>query len=291
MFGTLFFFSPVIFPGASNIADAASVTPLSSYSSLTAAILNSKASASSVSNVSSVSSSNVSRNWAGYTATASGVYSGIGSSWVVPQAKSNVYSADSTWVGIGGMGKPDLIQVGTHAVADGATVNAVNATNSGVNFTYKAWYEILPSVPVTIPVAIKPGDAITVSITMQTPNTWLISFQNITTNKNYQTSVYYASSMSSAEWIQEAPLSSGTNSVVPLDDFGSVAFNNAWAIKDGVKVNIQQLGARAINMLSYANQVLAATSALGDGGSSFSVVRTSANASPVFAFGKVNKKK
>lgn len=210
------------------------------------------------------------------------------------EAKSNVYSADSTWVGIGGIGKPDLIQVGTHAVADVPKVSSVNGTvknGAGVNFTYKAWYEILPSVPVTIPVAIKPGDAITVSIMMQAPNTWLISFQNVTTHKSYKTSVYYASSMSSAEWIQEMPLSSGTNTLVPLDNFGTISFSNAWAIKDGVKLNIQQLGARSVNMLSYANQVLAATSALGADGASFKVARTNAEASLMFAFGKVSQVK
>ncbi len=226
-----------------------------------------------------------SRNWSGYVSSAAGSYSGIGASWIVPKATSTVYSADATWVGISGMGKTDLIQVGTHALTDNTGLNKTET-----NFTYKAWYEILPSVPVIIPIAIKPGDSITVSILEQSANSWIISFNNVTTNQNYKTSVYYVSSMSSAEWIQEMPFSNSTNAFVPLDNFGTVSFINSWAIVNGNKKTIEQLGGQPISMLNYSNQPLAITSTLGFDGGSFSITRTNAAITSSIVVTQVSKK-
>ncbi len=223
-----------------------------------------------------------SRNWSGYSASESGsIYSAVGSSWTVPQATGNGYSADAAWVGIGGITGTDLIQVGTHAIAD----NVLTSANSSATYKYGAWYELLPAAMVPIPVVIKPGDAVTASITQKASNQWLITFKNISTGQNFETIVIYNSLMSSAEWIQEMPLNSATRTFVPLDNFGTINFKNSWAIKNNAIVNIQQVGASPITMLSYSNEVLASTSGLGADGGSFSVARTTASvASPVLAF-------
>lgn len=227
----------------------------------------------------------VSRNWSGYVSMGMGSYTGIGASWIVPNASSTVYSADATWVGISGMLKPDLIQVGTHALAD----KKMSLNAPGLDFTYKAWYEILPNSPVIIPVAIKPGDSIVVSIVRQSSDRWLITFNNVTTNQNYETTVHYASSMSSVEWIQEMPLSTGTNVFVPLDNFGTIHFADTWAIVNGSKKTIGQLNGRRITMLDYSNQPLVTTSMLGLDGASFSVARTNIMSTPALTVGQIVK--
>ena len=102
--------------------------------------------------------------------------------------------------------------------------------------------------------------------------------KNNTSGQSYQTSVTYASSESSAEWIEEAP--SGSSGVLPLDQFNSVSFTAASAVQNGQPVDLTQASAQAITMLNGSNQPLAVPSGIGGDGSSFSVTRTSAPATP-----------
>ncbi len=172
--------------------------------------------------------------------------------------------ADATWVGIGGVTSHDLIQVGTDATVAGSRVR------------YTAWIETLPQAARTVPLMVHAGDAVSVSITLQSSNTWQVAIHNDTTGQNYQQSVTYSSSRSSAEWVEEAP-SSG-RSVAPLDDFGTVQFLRGATIKDGRNETIASAGGRAITMINSRGQVLAQTSALGSDGASFTVARTGAGA-------------
>jgi hypothetical protein len=85
--------------------------------------------------------------------------------------------------------------------------------------------------------------------------------------------VTYASSTSSAEWIQEAP-TAGKGGVVLLDRFGTVRFTNASTVKDGKTVTPAMAGATAVTMVNNKTGVTLATpSALGADGASFSVTR------------------
>jgi Peptidase A4 family len=147
------------------------------------------------------------------------------------------YSA--SWVGIGGFCEnPDcttvdntLIQIGTEQ-----EVSASGATQ------YYAWVEMLPNNPLVIsprypfcdslscayPVA--PGDNITASLACQTDcstlgqtQTWGLTMRNATRGWIFSTTVNYASTLLSAEWIQEAPSSSA--GVLPLADFTTVTFD------------------------------------------------------------------
>jgi hypothetical protein len=126
---------------------------------------------------------------------------------------------------------------------------------------------------------------VTVSITEQGTGAgvWQISFENNTSGAAYATTVQYTSSESSVEWIEEAP--SGRNGVLPLDNFGSVPFSGATAVQNGQTVDLAQTGAQPITMLNATNQALALSSAIGDDGSSFDVVRTSAPATTATAGG------
>jgi hypothetical protein len=60
-----------------------------------------------------------------------------------------------TWVGIGGMNSHDLIQAGT------LTLVVLGRTR------FEAWMQTLPQFAQTVPVAVAPGDSMTVSIDEQ----------------------------------------------------------------------------------------------------------------------------
>jgi hypothetical protein len=206
---------------------------------------------------------NTSLNWAGYVA-ASGSYNGIGASWTIPTVTGTSTSADAAWIGIGGVNSQDLIQTGTQAINEG---------NGSVN--YIAWYELLPADMIQIPLAVTSGNSVTVFLAENSGNLWTINFHNNTTNQNYTTTVKYVSSNSSAEWIEEMPTLAGSNSFIPLDNFGSVQFSGGYVTQNGNTLNILQSGAEPLTMANSNNQALAVPSSLDSSGSDFSVSRTS----------------
>jgi hypothetical protein len=202
-----------------------------------------------------------SRNWSGYAA-ADGEFTGVSGSWTVPQTETSAtsFGSSAAWVGIGGVRSRDLIQAGTSTTVSGAG-----------RVQYQAWIEMLPGRPQTVPLAVKPGDAITTSIVEQAPDEWLITIKNDTTGKSYSGVEQYSSSHSSAEWVQEAP--SAGRRVLPLDNFGTVGFTGS-TVKDGQTVTIGQSGAEPITMIDARGQALATPSSLSADGASFSVSRT-----------------
>jgi hypothetical protein len=204
---------------------------------------------------------NFSNNWAGYVA-AGGSFTSVSGSWIVPQVSATGTSADATWVGIGGTTGNQLIQTGTQA-----------SINNKGQVSYQAWYEMLPANSQEIPLTINPGDSIAASITQQSANQWAISLSDITTGQNYQTTVTYAASLSSAEWIEEMPVRG--RSFIPLDNFGSVQFSALSAVQNGASLTPAQANAHSIVMGNNLGQVLAQPSALGSDGASFTVTRTS----------------
>ncbi|MBV9356423.1 MAG: hypothetical protein JO023_12955 [Chloroflexi bacterium] len=207
-----------------------------------------------------------SRNWSGYAATGA-TYTGISGTWTVPQVAASSNGASgvgATWVGIGGVNTRDLIQAGTED------------SGSGRENEYEAWIEMLPAASKQVPLAVAPGDSITVSIDEQGNGTWQITLSDNASGKTYQTTVHYASTRSSVEWIEEAP--SSRNGVLPIDNFGAVSFTGATAVDNGQNGTLGQVGARPISLLNARKQPLAVPSAIGSDGESFSVERTSAPA-------------
>jgi hypothetical protein len=203
-------------------------------------------------------------NWAGYASVGNGPYTAVSGSWIVPtssdgEASNERLSADAVWVGVGGIGAKDLIQAGTQAIIQGD------------NVSYVAWYELLPDSAVTVPLSVRNGDSVSVSISEIKAGTWNILIFNNTTGGEYQTTVSYDSSHRSAEWIVEAPTSD--RGILPLDYFGSLSFNNAKAIANGSSVTPLSLGANAFTMINARGDELATPSALGSDGASFSVTR------------------
>jgi hypothetical protein len=204
-----------------------------------------------------------SRNWSGYAATG-GEYTAVSGSWIVPApATDAAFGTDAVWVDIGGVNSRDLIQAGTNTTVSGRG-----------QAQYQAWIEMLPRAAQPIPLAVRPGDAVSVSIARQPDTTWLISFVNDTTGQTYQDSERYTSTASSAEWVVEAP-SSGRG-LLPLDNFGTVGFTAGSTVKDGQSLTIAASGAHPITMIGGQNEALAIPSTLGDNGETFSVTRTDA---------------
>ena len=209
-------------------------------------------------------SASTSSNWSGYSATG-GNFTTVTGTWTVPTVSATTSGADATWVGIGGITTNDLIQAGTQATVSGGEV------------VYDAWIEMLPASSKPVSLSVNPGDSVTVSITQKSADggqTWAISLKNNTTGGAYNTTVQYRSSNSSAEWVQEAPsINRGT---VPLDDFGTLKFSGASAVRDGNTLALNALGAQAITMVNGSRQALAVPSVIAVDGASFSVTRTQA---------------
>ncbi len=212
------------------------------------------------------SGANQSRNWAGYAASG-GPFTTVSGSWTVPQVNvsGTAGGADATWVGIGGVVTHDLIQAGTQATVFGPG-----------QVEYSAWMETLPDPSQTVPLVVSPGDMVNVSITQQAGVTWQISIVNQTTSQRFQTTVQYQSSLSSVEWIEEAPATGGGGAhIVTLDNFGSVQVKGGSAVKGGQQVTIAQAGGQPITMYGRTGQPIAGTSALGADSASFTVTRLS----------------
>jgi len=206
-----------------------------------------------------------SSNWSGYAASG-GTFTSVTATWTVPTVSATSPGADATWVGIGGLQSRDLLQAGTQAMVDG----------SGVAYT--AWIEMLPQSSRDVPLSVTAGDSVTVTITQQSGNDWLIAMKNNSTGGTYNVTVQYSSSNSSAEWVQEAP--SVGRGLISLDQFGTLQFNAASAVRDGKAMSLAALGAKAFTMINGQGQAIAQPSTIGSDGSSFTVARTDATSTP-----------
>jgi hypothetical protein len=211
-----------------------------------------------------VPSQDVSANWSGYAATG-GTYTAVSGTWTVPQfAPDSPAGADATWVGIGGVNTRDLIQAGTQQTVSG------NGTTQ-----YQAWVETLPQASHPVPLTVNPGDSVSISITQspQAQNEWQVSYTNNTSGQTYQVTENYSSSMSSAEWIEEAP-SANRGRQIPLDNFGSIDFSQGSTVKDGQTLTIAAANAKPITMVARSSRQTAQPSSLGADGSSFTVTQS-----------------
>jgi len=218
--------------------------------------------------------SNTTNNWAGYVSTG-GTYTSISGSWKVPTVTpgNETMAADATWIGIGGESSSDLIQVGTQNMVQDGQVS------SG------SFYERLPETSVDIPdVNVSVGDAITASVKEVSPGVWSVSIADMTNGESFTNTVSYNSSESSAEWIQEAP--STTGSIIPLDQFSPVTFTSGSTTKDGTAMSIGDSNAQALTIENSLGQALTATSDIDSRGSGFTVARTTADSENNDSFGQ-----
>ena len=170
-------------------------------------------------------------NWAGYVVNDSNgkTFKSVSASWTQPTANctsAGQYAA--FWVGLGGSGQGSqkLEQAGTEAECSG-----------DASPTYFAWYELVPSGPVTLGLPVKPGDHIYTRVVVNGSRV-TISLSNQTTGQSTTKNLSITDpDTSSAEWIAEAPsqCQQGVSNCqeLPLADFGTVNFNNAYATDTG----------------------------------------------------------
>jgi hypothetical protein len=205
-----------------------------------------------------------SANWSGYVVGGSSSatqYKSVSGSWVAPTAKcTSGQSYSSFWVGLGGSGSGSSSDSSASADSgswsdpsgmypggtsgSGAMSGSGSSTsleqagteadcNADGSATYSAWYELVPSAPVKVNMAVHPGDHITSKVTVDGSNV-TIQLSNSTTGGSFSKTLQANNpDVSSAEWIAEAPStcdgSLSNCSPLSLADFGTVQFSGASA--------------------------------------------------------------
>jgi len=235
-----------------------------------------------------------SENWSGYVAGGSSDSSGtqfksVSGSWVAPTATcttsaggGNGATYSAFWVGLGGAGQTQALeQAGTET----------NCSGSGQP-SYYAWYELVPSAPVRVNLAVNPGDHISTRVTVE-GTTVNVSVSNQTTGQSFSKQLTMSNpDVSSAEWIAEAPSSCdsslGNCTPLPLTNFGTVNFTSSSATTtDGHTGSISDpnwsmaavsltpgagsSGFQGVDLTTGGNSGAATPSSLSSDGSSFSV--------------------
>jgi hypothetical protein len=171
-----------------------------------------------------------SSNWAGYVVQRPGLlFHAVAASWRQPRASCvrGARSFAAFWVGLGGYAKssPALEQAGTEVDC-----------HRGGHAVYYAWYEVEPLPTTNVParaLTVRPGDVMSAIVTVEGSKV-TFSLRNDTRHRVFRKVLRAnAISVSSAEWIVEAP--SNCNAfdtgcvTLPLTDFRSVTFRRAEA--------------------------------------------------------------
>jgi hypothetical protein len=198
-----------------------------------------------------------STNWSGYAIQASnGAVTAVSGSWTVPTVSGSGSGYSAIWVGIDGYQSNTVEQIGTEQDTGG---------------TDYAWYEMYPGASQTISsLVVSPGDNITASVAYSS-GMFTLTINDTTTGKSFTTQQAGANMQrSSAEWVVEAPTS---GSVLPLANFGTVAFTSASATINGKTgaINNSAWSPIAIDMSSNFGATEATTSVLNSTGDGFSV--------------------
>jgi len=215
--------------------------------------------------------SGASTNWAGYAVTGpSGSVSDVKGSWIVPAVSCapGETSYSSHWIGIDGFNSRTVEQTGTESdCRSGAAA-------------YSAWFEFYPKFPTNSRLAVHPGDRMSAEVSFS-GKTFTLRISDLTSGASDSASGRVnGAARSSAEWIAEAPSSSG--GVLPLANFGTSQFgldftsvaSTSYATVSGHAGPIGSFGSaiQSIDMVSGNGGALKAqTSALSSDGTSFTV--------------------
>jgi Peptidase A4 family len=158
-----------------------------------------------------------STNWSGYAVTGSdGAFSSVSASWTQPTGsctsrRSDTYAA--FWVGLDGYSSDSVEQTGTLIECVGTTAY------------YYGWYEMYPAALETYSNTLKPGDAMSASVTFSGTDTYTLVLKDATQGwtKTFTTNES-GLDRSSAEVITEAPCCTNSGGILPLADFGTVNY-------------------------------------------------------------------
>ena len=187
------------------------------------------------------------KDWAGYVVLAenivdeTGDITGVWGEWTVPDVSGSPRDSDSPiWVGIGGVGVPNLIQIGTDQ-----SVNILGQVE------YSAWYETLPWTITNrarkiAGFDIRPGHEIRAGIYLSSPpNGWVLYIKNKSTRAPpWEYPIQYSSNKKTAEWIVEKPARALFNDWIPttLTNFGSIRFTNCVVTTGGKEISLLNMG-------------------------------------------------
>jgi autotransporter-associated beta strand protein len=164
-------------------------------------------------------------NWSGWYATpSSGSFTDITATWVVPTLTkpSSGTSYCATWIGFDGTSDATVEQCGIE--------DQISSTGSQSLF---AWYEFAPQSAVNVGLTVLPGDTINAEVKYDPSQSTGSNFAYIFTIKDgaqsFSQTEFTTSNdaRSSAEWIVEAPMVSGSQGT--LANFSSASFSNATA--------------------------------------------------------------
>lgn len=197
-----------------------------------------------------------STNWSGYANTGT-TFTDVKGSWTQPSAtcSSGQTAYSSFWVGIDGDTTNTVEQTGTDADCSSGTP------------TYYAWYEMYPKFPVNLSGTVRPGDAITAEVKYNGSGNFTLTISDTTQGWTFTTNQRSRkAALGSAEWIAEAPSSSG--GVLPLANFGTVSFSNCTANGKSISANPNP---DEIVMVTSSGTVKAQPSGLNSSGTGFSV--------------------
>jgi len=156
-----------------------------------------------------------STNWSGYAVTGgTGAFNSVSASWTQPAVTCPRHGSQysSFWAGLDGYNSNSVEQTGTDSDCHRGTAQ------------YYGWYEMYPAFPVNFSNPVRPGDAMSASVTFSGSSTFTLVLHDATQGWT-QTITQNQSglSRSSAEVISEAPSSS--SGVLPLADFGTVRYS------------------------------------------------------------------
>jgi hypothetical protein len=193
--------------------------------------------------------------WAGYAATgAAGTFTSVAANWIVPPVACNgTATRSSDAVGLDGDGTGTTEQIGTEGDCAG---------DFGL---YSGWFQIAPNAPVFFKNPVKPGDAMTASVTALGGGSFMLSLFDMTQNwtqVTQQTSA--AATLGSAEIVAQDPPQNGQ--AQPLSNFGIVDFLGAAINNAAITAPINE-----VTMVSAAGNTLAVPSAITGGVGNFAV--------------------
>jgi hypothetical protein len=206
-------------------------------------------------------------NWAGYAVTPGSGITAVSGNFTVPSAGELPPGFSASWAGIGGYTTSDLIQAG---VSENSAIGG-----EVLGGQYNAWYEILPASETPISgcsgdssCTVSPGDKVSVNISNTGGDNWDVSLSDAG-KWSWSTSVTYASSESSAEWIQEAPSLEGVQTIPA--DVGTVSFGASTFSEGGSTDTIAEGSPTLIDESPLTDVNEATTSPLAPDGQSFNV--------------------
>jgi hypothetical protein len=172
---------------------------------------------------------------------------------VPPAACNGTTTRSSDAVGLDGDGTGTTEQIGTEADCDG---------DFGV---YSGWFQIAPNAPVFFKNPVKPGDAMTASVTALGGGSFELTLFDMTQNwTQVTTQTSTAATLGSAEIVAQDPVQNGQEQ--PLANFGIVDFLGAAINNAAITAPINE-----VTLVSSAGNTLAVPSTITGGVGNFAV--------------------